>query len=60
MTNPEQTNIKIGNLKNNFLYTWHITQFNNTNDFLLHAVWYEDQAIQLPKFSMSQEVKKGL
>ena len=29
------------------------------NIFLLHAVWYEDRAIQLLKFSMSQEVKKG-
>ena len=26
---------------------------------MLHAVWYEDRAIQLLKFSMSQEVKKG-
>ena len=26
---------------------------------MLHAVWYEDQGIQLLKFSMSQEVKKG-
>ena len=26
---------------------------------MLHAVWYEDQVIQLLKFSMSQEVKKG-
>ena len=26
---------------------------------MLHAVWYEDRAIQLLKFSTSQEVKKG-
>ena len=26
---------------------------------MLHALWYEDQGIQLLKFSMSQEVKKG-
>ena len=25
----------------------------------MHAVWYEDQGIQLLKFSMSQEIKKG-
>ena len=42
-----------------FLYTLHITQFKNIKDFLLHAVQYEDRAIQLLKFSMSQEVKKG-
>ena len=41
-----------------FLYTLHITQFKNIKDFLLHAVQYEDRAIQLLKFSMSQEVKK--
>ena len=42
-----------------FLFTLYIVQFKNTKDFLLHAVWYEDRAIQLLKFSMSQEVKKG-
>ena len=26
---------------------------------MLHAVWYEDRAFQLLKFSMLQEVKKG-
>ena len=36
-----------------------MTHFKNTKYFLLHAVWYEDRAIQLLKFSMSQEVKKG-
>ena len=41
------------------LYTLYITHFKNTKYFLLHAVWYEDRAIQLLKFSMSQEVKKG-
>ena len=25
---------------------------------MLHAVWYEDRAVQLLKFSMSQEIKK--
>ena len=35
------------------------THFKNTKYFLLHAVWYEDWAIQLLKFSMSQEVKEG-
>ena len=35
-----------------------ITQFRNTNDFLQHAVCYEEQACHLLKFSMSQEVKK--
>ena len=41
------------------LYTLYITHFKNTKYFLLHAVWYEDRAIQLLKFSMSQEVKEG-
>ena len=41
------------------LYTLYFTQFKNTKYFLLHAVWYEDLAIQLLNFSMSQEVKKG-
>ena len=27
--------------------------------FLLHAVWYEDRALQILKISMSQAVKKG-
>ena len=27
--------------------------------FFLHAVWYEDRAFQLLKFSILQEVKKG-
>ena len=39
--------------------TLYIAHFKNTKYFLLHAVWYEDRAIQLLKFSMSQEVKKG-
>ena len=25
---------------------------------MLHAVWYEDRAVQLLKFSLSQEIKK--
>ena len=36
-----------------------ITQFRNTNDFLLHVVCYEGWACQLLKVSMSQKVKKG-
>ena len=28
--------------------------------FLLHAVWYEDRALQILKISMSQRSKKGL
>ena len=39
------------------LYTLYITHFKNTKDFWLHAVWYEDRAIQHLTFSMSQEVK---
>ena len=34
-------------------------QYRNINDFLLHVVCYEEEACQLLKFSMSQEVKKG-
>ena len=36
-----------------------ITQFRNTNDFLLHVVCYEGRACQLLKVSMSQKVEKG-
>ena len=55
----EPLNKRISKLKC-ILYTLNITHFKNTKYFLLHAVWYEDRAIQLLKFSMSQEVKKGL
>ena len=43
----------------NAFHTPYVSHFKNTKYFLLHAVWYEDRAIQLLKFSMSQEVKKG-
>ena len=36
-----------------------IIQIRKVNDFLLHAVCYEERVCQLLKFSMSQEVKKG-
>ena len=36
-----------------------IIQIRKANDFLLHAVCYEERVCQLLKFSMSQEVKKG-
>ena len=37
-----------------------ITQLRNTKDLVLHVVCYEERACQLLKFSMSQEVKRGL
>ena len=36
-----------------------ITQIRKANDFLPHAVCYEERVCQLLKFSMSQEIKKG-
>ena len=54
----EPLNKQISKLKC-ILYTLYITQFKDTKYFLLHAVWREDRAIQLLKFSMSQEVEKG-
>ena len=44
----------------NALYTPYISRsLRMQKIFLLHAVWYEDRAFQLLKFSMSQAVKKG-
>ena len=37
-----------------------ITQFRNTNDFLLHVVCYEGRACQLLKFRCRIRSKKGL
>ena len=37
----------------------HLTYHTDFKLFLLHALWYDDRAIQLLKFSMSQEFKKG-
>ena len=55
------TNLWINEYQNwNALYTPYISHsLRMQKIFLLHAVWYEDRAFQLLKFSMSQEVKKG-
>ena len=58
INHDEPLNKRISKLKC-ILYTLYIIHFKNTKYFLLHAVWYKDRAIQLLKFSMSQEVKKG-
>ena len=58
INHDEPLNKRISKLKC-ILYTLYIIHSKNRKYFLLHAVWYKDRAIQLLKFSMSQEVKKG-